>query len=122
MARTTHHRARARRPTDLGHTTVLHDLRYSAAILAGAARDGGRPRPQVVRRRVTVHRWGRHIQDPAVARWAAEQERQARQELRGRVRLLRSLVNQPAGPFDRDSADTVEVPPARHRHHALWLA
>ncbi|WP_254711555.1 hypothetical protein [Streptomyces sp. TRM64462] len=122
MARTAHHRPRARHTYDTHLTTVLHDLRFSAAALADAARDGRRARPQGVRRRVTVRHRARAMRDPSVARWAAEQERSARQRLRGQLRPLRALVDQPAGPLDLDAADAVDVLPARHRRLALWLA
>lgn len=122
MARTAHHRARAPHRYDTVLTTELYDLRYSAAVLTDAARDGRRPRPRVVRRRVAVRTWARDIRDTSVARWTAEQERRARQELRRRVRLVRALVNRPAGPLDPDAAEAVEVPPTRHRHHALRLS
>ncbi|WP_226962675.1 MULTISPECIES: hypothetical protein [unclassified Streptomyces] len=120
MARTAHHRARAHRRYDTALTTLHHDLRYSAAVLASAGHGGRRPFPQRVRRLVTVRTWARTVQDSSVARWSAGQERRGRQELRAGVRLLRALVNRPTGELDRDAADDVDVPPARHRRDALW--
>jgi hypothetical protein len=35
---------------------------------------------------------------------------------------LLSLVNTTAGELALDAADTVDVPPARHRRGSLWLA
>ncbi|MET9952215.1 hypothetical protein ABZ135_11795 [Streptomyces sp. NPDC006339] len=130
MSRTAHHvppsHARAadesRRPGAPWHAVVLRGLRYDAACLDAARREGRRAVPRAVRRRVEVYAPARHHRDPSVARWARAGERRARRELRWRVGGLRRLVNSPAGPLHAYASDTVDVPPARHRRGALWLA
>ncbi len=121
MARTAHHRARAHRRYDTALTTLHRDLRYSAAVLAAAGRGGRRPLPRPVRRSVTVRTWAR-TSGPVRRPLEHAAGAPARQELRARVRLLRASVNRPAGALDRDAADDVDVPPARHRRDALWKA
>ncbi|MFI5746597.1 hypothetical protein ACIBBE_11755 [Streptomyces sp. NPDC051644] len=39
-----------------------------------------------------------------------------------RTGILRRLVNTPTGELAREAADTVDVPPAYHRHSSIWLA
>ncbi|MFB9435066.1 hypothetical protein [Streptomyces showdoensis] len=53
---------------------------------------------------------------------AAVEERRARQRLRARLGVVIRLVDSPAGRLAPEAADTVDVPPARHRRAALWLA
>ncbi|GAA4921386.1 hypothetical protein ACFPM3_01695 [Streptomyces coeruleoprunus] len=130
MARTAHHLTLAHRTMSLDDpapgaalaTVVLYDLRYSARSLAEARRASRRARPQRVRRRVAVHRLARYGHDPSVGRWATESERRARQRLRSRVRALQRLVDSCDGRLDPGAADAVDVPPAHHRHAALWWA
>ncbi|WP_262387175.1 hypothetical protein [Streptomyces sp. TRM49041] len=131
MARTAHHLTHVRAHRDLWtdapprapwHSVVLHGLRYSAATLADAARAGRRPRPQRVRPQVTVRRFARYRWDRSVSRWAAEGERRARQDLRGRLRALELLVDDGTGHLDLSPTEDVDVPPTRHRHTARWLA
>ncbi|WP_248502513.1 hypothetical protein [Streptomyces sp. D2-8] len=76
----------------------------------------------MVRRTVDVYSFARHQRDPSVAQWAATEERRARQRLRTRTGTLLRLVNTTAGALALDAADTVDIPPARHRRGALWLA
>lgn len=57
-----------------------------------------------------------------VAQWAATEERRTRQRLRTQVATLLRLVNTTAGELAFDAADTVDIPPARHRRGALWHA
>ncbi|MGW5849079.1 hypothetical protein ACWFQ8_14195 [Streptomyces sp. NPDC055254] len=128
MARTAHHL-----PPSVGrdvhdcppgspwHSVDLHDLRYSAGSLAEAARDRRRPHPRPVRRTVDVYSYPRHRGDRFVSAWSTVEERRARQRLRRRVGVVLGLVNS-AGGLALDAADDVDVPPARHRRGALWLA
>ncbi|MGW5002418.1 hypothetical protein ACWEP8_32660 [Streptomyces hydrogenans] len=139
MTRTAHHLSGDRHYT--GDTPgggpwralVLYDLRYSSRVLADAAGAGRRPRPQRIRRRVAVHSFPRYQHDPSVAREAAHLERRARQELRARLTAARRLADRPGpdtaaptgpdtGGLDLAAADTIDIPPARHRHSSLWLA
>jgi hypothetical protein len=71
---------------------------------------------------VDVYSFARHQRDPSVAEWSAVEERRARQRLRTQVGTLPRLVNTTAGALALDAADTVDVPPARHRRGSLWLA
>ncbi|GAA3394912.1 hypothetical protein [Streptomyces roseoviridis] len=134
MSRTAHHvrptRARTRtpavdddrRPGAPWHALVLHGLRYDARCLDAAQREGRRPVPGAVRRRVEVYAFPRHNRDRTVARWAALEERRARRRLRRAVGGLTRRVNAPGGSLHAHAAHTVDVPPARHRRGALWLA
>ncbi|MDX2560859.1 hypothetical protein PV371_14510 [Streptomyces sp. TX20-6-3] len=129
MARTAHHIPRSRRPIpddrlsgDPYLSLVLYDLRRDAACLAEAAREGAGPRPRAIRRTVALYDWPRFRQDRTVARWAVMEERRARTRLRTRTGLLLRLVNLPGGTLDPGAADTVDVPPARHRRSGLWFA
>ncbi|MES9525317.1 hypothetical protein [Streptomyces capoamus] len=129
MTRTAHHLApshgRGAHACPSGspwRSVVLHDLRYSAHSLAAAAREATRPRPLLVRRAVEVYSFPRHRRDRSVARWAAVEERRARRRLRARAGLILRLVNSPGGELALDAAETVNVPPARHRRGALWHA
>ncbi|KJK34363.1 hypothetical protein UK15_36310 [Streptomyces variegatus] len=101
---------------------VLHDLRYSARSFTDASGESSRPRPRLVRRTVDVYSFARHQRDHSVAEWSAVEERRARQRLRTQVGTLLRLVNTTAGELALDAADTVDVPPARHRRGSLWLA
>ncbi|RSS43238.1 hypothetical protein EF906_10240 [Streptomyces sp. WAC08241] len=104
------------------HAVVLHDLRYGDGDLAEAVREFRRPRPRPVRRAVAVHSFLRHQWDKTVAHRATEEERRARQRLREGVGTVLCLVNAPGGVLDLDAAETVDVPPARHRRGGLWFA
>ncbi|WP_240107054.1 hypothetical protein [Streptomyces sp. MUM 203J] len=121
MARTAHHRARTRYRYDTHLATEMHGLRYSAAVLTDAARDGRRPpagRPPPGHRPHLGARCPGPVRRPMGRRGGAQGAAAAAQP----GRLLRALVNRPAGPLDAEAADAVDVPPARHRHHALWLS
>jgi hypothetical protein len=71
---------------------------------------------------VDVYSFARYQRDGSVAQWSAIEERRARQRLRTQLGTLLGLVNTSAGVLALDAADTVEIPPARHRHGSLWLA
>ncbi|MEE1747477.1 hypothetical protein [Streptomyces sp. JV184] len=129
MTRTAHHLrpSRTRKSYDDGpgapwHSVILNDLRYSARSLTEAAADARRPWPQRIHRRVDVRRFPRHNRDRGISRAATLTERRARQRLRARATLLRHLVNTPAGELSLEAADTIDIPPANHRHGELWLA
>ncbi|MEU9081926.1 hypothetical protein [Streptomyces sp. NPDC048357] len=76
----------------------------------------------MVRRTVDVYSFPRHQQDRSVARWSAAEERRARQRLRAQVGTVLRLVRSTADELALDAADTVDIPPARHRRGSLWLA
>ncbi|MFD9934357.1 hypothetical protein ACFWZ6_14635 [Streptomyces massasporeus] len=69
-----------------------------------------------------VYSFARYQRDASVAQWSAVEERRARQRLRIQVGTLLGLVNTTAGELALDAADTVDIPPARHRRGSLWLA
>lgn len=135
MARTAHHLPLARAGKDTGtdrtagdrrpwRSVRLYDLRYSARALAEAGRASRRPVPEAVRRSVDVHFWARaDTRDRYVSTRAAIDERRDRQRLRARLGALRRLVDSPGGgALVLDAAESPDVPPARHRHGARWLA
>ncbi|WP_055602132.1 hypothetical protein [Streptomyces aureus] len=101
---------------------TLYDLRHGGACRAATCSGRERPHPRAIRRTVVFHRWPRFNRDAGVARAAAHEERRARQRLRLRVGRVLSVVNAPDGTIDLDAADTVDIPPARHRHSELWFA
>ncbi|GCD42025.1 hypothetical protein [Streptomyces paromomycinus] len=57
-----------------------------------------------------------------MARWSAVEERRARQRLRARIGILLRRVHSADEDSMLDLAETVDVPPARHRRNSLWLA
>lgn len=129
MTRTAHHirpphsrRAYDRSSGKPWRSVVLHDLRYSARGLTDAKRESRKPRPHKVRRVVDVYSFARYQRDASMAQWSAVEERRARQRLRTQVGTLLGLVNTTAGELALDAADTVDIPPARHRRGSLWLA
>ncbi|MFJ2923764.1 hypothetical protein ACIPIU_01865 [Streptomyces massasporeus] len=69
-----------------------------------------------------VYSFARYRRDASVARWSAVEERRARQRLRTQVGTLLRLVNTAADELALDTADSVDIPPARHRRGSLWLA
>ncbi|WP_259370089.1 hypothetical protein [Streptomyces lincolnensis] len=71
---------------------------------------------------MAVYSFPRHRRDGSVAEWSALEERRARQRLRAQVGTLLRLVNATTGELALDAADTVDIPPARHRRSSLWLA
>ncbi|GHB39105.1 hypothetical protein GCM10010347_05720 [Streptomyces cirratus] len=125
MSRTAHH-IRSRRRTD--HTAavlavLVHDLRYSARCRAEAARGRHRPRPQATRRHTAIRHFPRVRRDRSVSRWAAQEERRARQRLRADARTLLRLTHPGRdGQLDLRPAEETDIRPARHRRAALWLA
>ncbi|WP_329275586.1 hypothetical protein [Streptomyces sp. NBC_00691] len=129
MARTAHHIPRSRRrpaaektPGAPWRSLVLYDLRHASARRAGTGADREHPHPRTIRRLVVFRRWPRFNQDSGVARWSAQEERRARRRLRAQVGRVLSAVNAPDGTVTPDAADTVDIPPARHRHSSLWFA
>ncbi|WP_219466692.1 hypothetical protein [Nonomuraea rhizosphaerae] len=102
---------------------TVFDLRYSAASLRKGRRTGRRPEPTPIRRTVAVYMWARvNSRDRWVSRWAAGEERQARQRLRLTLGTIRQRVNATAaGRLALEAADDVDVVPARHRRNGLWL-
>ncbi|OIV38534.1 hypothetical protein BIV57_05210 [Mangrovactinospora gilvigrisea] len=95
----------------------IHSLRYSAACLADAEKEGRRPVPQRLWRRSDCHdfaRLSRH--DRTIGIIAGYDERRARRRTR--------LLCQQVGGWHRvgDDLDAFDCPPVRHRHHAVWDA
>ncbi|MEU2156102.1 hypothetical protein ABZ532_13995 [Streptomyces sp. NPDC019396] len=76
----------------------------------------------MIRRTVNVRSWPRFQRDRSVAEWSAAEERRERQRLRTQVETALKLVNSTADDLTPDAAETVDIPPARHRRNALWLA
>ncbi|GAA4987128.1 hypothetical protein [Kitasatospora paranensis] len=120
MARSAHRTHRPEvRPVPVGARTarpwravLVRELRYSSAGVRIAAREGRRPVPQEVRRRVAVHFFARS--DPrggGVAADAYVAERRARQLTRRQLDRVRL-----------GQVSDIEVEPGRHRHSARWLA
>lgn len=99
---------------------VVYDLRHSSRVLADAAREGRRARPERVRRSVAVYSFLRSQGDRSIGTAALIEERRARARLRTATVALLRAVNVPAGPVRAAGADTVDVPLVRHRHSALW--
>lgn len=98
------------------------DLRYNARVLAEAAREGRRPRPRRIVRRVDVYAWGRHLAcDGEIGAAAALAEGRERMRLRVGVVRVRAVVHgSAAGGFDVTAAESVDIPPARHRRNGLY--
>ncbi|MYW00007.1 hypothetical protein GT354_17285 [Streptomyces sp. SID3343] len=96
---------------------ILYDLRYSDRVLLDAARAGRRPQPRHVR----VYSFERCLaRNSSIAQSATLDERRARQRLRALTHALRARVDTRAGAaLDLEAADSVDVPPARHRHDQL---
>ena len=93
----------------------LYDFRYTHAELARAAREGRRPVPARTLRRIAS--WGcmaLYCRSGSFGTEIATAERRARLQARLDAQQIRSLHR--AG-HELDDAD---IPPARHRHGALW--
>ncbi|THA54298.1 hypothetical protein E6R62_16595 [Streptomyces sp. A1136] len=102
---------------------LVRDLRYTARCRAEAALGGHRPHPRAVRRRAVIRHFPRVGRDRSVSRWAAREERRARQRLRADARTLLRLTDGGRGArLDLRGAEEAEIRPARHRRAALWLA
>ncbi|MDK1344568.1 hypothetical protein QNO09_14855 [Streptomyces sp. 378] len=69
-----------------------------------------------------IYSFPRHQRDRSVAEWSAAHERRERQRLRTQVEALVKLVNSPGDRLALDTAESVDIPPARHRRSSLWLA
>ncbi|MFF8419386.1 hypothetical protein [Streptomyces sp. NPDC015680] len=129
MTRTAHHVPPSRAtmtyadgPNLPWHSVTLGDLRYSTRSLAEATFQARRPVPQIIRRRVDVYRFPRHNRDRGISRASTLEERRSRQRLRAQTGLLRRLLNTPTGELTLEAADTIEIPPPKHRHGTLWQA
>lgn len=107
---------------DPWRSLVLHDLRFCARSLAEASRESRRPRPRPVRRVVDIYSFPRHNRDAPLAEASTGEERRARQRLRSRVGTILRFANSPSAQLDFDAVDSVDIPPARHRHSTIWLA
>ncbi|MFB6897938.1 hypothetical protein [Streptomyces hydrogenans] len=82
------------------------------------------PRPRRIRRAVRVYALPRYEHGDLSCE-ANLLERRARQALRIRLTAARRLADAPGpqpGALDLAAADTVDIPPARHRRGVLWLA
>ncbi|MER8187597.1 hypothetical protein [Kitasatospora sp. NPDC094015] len=91
---------------------VVRGLRYSAARVVVAGREGRRAVPERVVRSVAVYSLARSsARGGDVGRFAGVAERRARQVVRRELGLLRA-----------GSVQDIEVEPGRHRHGARWLA
>ncbi|MFF7892691.1 hypothetical protein ACFZDI_12500 [Streptomyces sp. NPDC007907] len=101
---------------------ILYDLRYSARSLTDATRASRRPQPRSIRRTVKVYSFARRGRDRSITAWSALEERRERQRLRARVETLLGLVHTGLDAHALDAVDSVDIPPARHRHNALWQA
>jgi len=119
VSRTAHHRSSLHHWSTDGRL-VLDDLRYSAACLEEAARQGRRPQPARLRHEVRMYvRAG--VDARFVAGIARATERRHRRRARGAAADVARLVNQPAGgPLRMEWADAVDLPTARHRRDGLW--
>ncbi|GCD94688.1 hypothetical protein EHYA_02357 [Embleya hyalina] len=131
MSRTAHHpiprRLERGRGSDCSsggpwRSVRCFDLRYSGRVLAEAAREGRRPRPRRIVRRVDVYAWGRYLaSDREVGTAAALAEGRERTRLRAGVVPVRAMVNgSAAGGLDVTAAEWVDLPPARHRRNGLY--
>lgn len=113
--RTTPRRFRVQEGTS--ESMSLYDLRYAAAELARAAREGRRPAPAKTLRRLTSWQWMalscRKGSFPAEIATA-----EARARIQGRLEAQRIRGLHRAG-HELDDAD---IPPVRHRHGVLWNA
>lgn len=95
----------------------LCDLRYTHAELAQATREGRRPIPTKMLRRVTSWQWMvLYCRKGSFSAEIATAESRAR--LQGRLEAQRIHGLHYAG-HDLDEAD---IPPVRHRHGGLWNA
>ncbi|MGC5011734.1 hypothetical protein ACLQ2R_13305 [Streptosporangium sp. DT93] len=129
MSRTVHHVSRSR--SGIGHVSggpwrsvTVVDLRYSDACLKEAVRDGRRPYPKLVRRRTIVYSWARvDLHDRFVSRQAGVEERRERQRLRRSAAVIRQVINAVVDDcLANEALEDLDVPPARHRRNAVWLA
>ncbi|WP_448316654.1 hypothetical protein [Streptomyces sp. CO7] len=108
---------RLRVPDGAGESVFLHDLRHTHAATARAAREGRRPVPDRILRKVTSWQWMEpDSRDRCFAAWVATAEGRARLRCRLEAQRIRGLHR--AG-HDVDGADIV---PVRHRHEGLWHA
>jgi hypothetical protein len=95
----------------------LYGLRYPHAELAQAAREGRRPAPTKTLRRITS--WQPLLLDRRKGSFSAEVATdEGRARLRGRLEAQRIRGLHYAG----HDLDDVDIPPAHHRHGALWHA
>ncbi|MEU8433861.1 hypothetical protein AB0F18_13230 [Streptomyces sp. NPDC029216] len=85
---------------------TVHDLRYSAAEIALAEKEGRRPQPRQIRRSFEIFAYCCAFSD-GITEDANLEERTARRRLRNELRLA------------LHDADT-DITPARHRYSAHW--
>ncbi|MEU9891249.1 hypothetical protein [Sphaerisporangium sp. NPDC051011] len=129
MSRTAHHvRSRRAQDGDEGRArgwtpwraVTVTGLRYAQAEVAGASKEGRRPRPRLVRRRVEFYSFpGAHGRG-SVTQDATIEERRERSRLRDRL----SAVTKRVGALrlsEVDDQDDLDVHPYRPRHGVLWL-
>lgn len=97
----------------------LYDLRYPAAELAAADRDGRRPRPTKRRHRLEAYEYPRtYGVGHTVSYRANRQERALRAADRAMDRLARSVLR---GAQDAvEAAWDLDFPDPRHRHFGVW--
>ncbi|MFJ9626198.1 hypothetical protein ACIQPR_21770 [Streptomyces sp. NPDC091280] len=111
--RTTPERFRVR--DGASESMSLYDLRYPHTELARAAREGRRPAPTKVLRRITS--WQPMVlcsRDDSFSAAVATAEGRARLRARLEAQRIRGLHR--AG---HDLGD-VDIPPVRHRHGEVW--
>lgn len=95
----------------------LYNLRYSHAAMAQGAREGRRPVPTKMLRRITSWHW--MVLDCRKGSFSAEiATAEGRARLQGRLEAQRIRGLHYAG---HDLADA-DIPPFRHRHDGLWNA
>ncbi|MER5829973.1 hypothetical protein ABT116_03930 [Streptomyces sp. NPDC002130] len=69
-----------------------------------------------------VYSFARRRRDRSIAEWSALEERRARQRLRTQVGTLMGLVHAGVDEVALEAADSVDIPPTRHRRSSLWHA
>lgn len=96
----------------------LYGLRYSAAEVAKAEREGRRPRPQQRRHRLEAYTYPRTYGLRVIGGISNRQERGLRAADRVRDRKVRAVLR---GAQDAvEAAWDIEFPDPRHRHFGVW--
>jgi hypothetical protein len=97
---------------------TLYDLRYSAAEVAKAERDGRRPRPTKLRHRLEAYEYPRSYGLRVIGGISNRQERGLRAADRVMDRRVRQMLR---GAQDAvEAAWDVDFPDPRHRHFGVW--
>lgn len=96
----------------------LYSLRYPAAELRRAARDGRRPVPAKRRETFVAYTYPRATGDHDVARFARRAHRRSRHRARRELTVIRQVVNAAPAAAILDDLD-VSPPP---RRSAIWDA